>query len=184
MLRIGTWGSAGSADFVACGWRDRDPGLSEPGIKLVFSAGGRLPEFPGLRTGTRVARGAEEIAAQFSRGMDIVLVEPGSCPAAPVMAAGMWHYGWTGGDLGALAGAAVTGLALAAQPGPCAAEICRDGRSSLDGHLTAAAVRAGLACRFPGGRYRTPQVTVPLESVCLSQEAPCRVLIATCAGVL
>ncbi|MER7370206.1 acyclic terpene utilization AtuA family protein [Nonomuraea wenchangensis] len=181
MLRIGTWRSAGTADLVACGWRDSGPGPSEPGIKLIFSVGGQVPHFPGLRAGTRVARGAEEIAGQLFRGMDVVLIEPGSCPAAPVMAAGMWHYGWTGDDLGALAGAAVAGLALAAQPGPCAVEIGRDGRSSLDGHVTAAAVRASLADRFAGGRYRTPQVTVPLDAVRLSQEAPRRVRIAPMA---
>ncbi|MCK2219158.1 acyclic terpene utilization AtuA family protein [Actinomadura sp. ATCC 31491] len=128
MLRIGTWRSADTIDLVACGWRDSSPGPAEPGIKLIFSTGGRLPDLPGLRAGTRVARGAEEIAGQLLRGMDVVLIEPGSCPAAPVMAAGMWHYGWTGADLGALAGAAVAGLALAAQPGPCAVEIGRDGR--------------------------------------------------------
>ncbi|WP_188193347.1 acyclic terpene utilization AtuA family protein [Nonomuraea sp. SYSU D8015] len=182
MLRIGTWRSADSVDLVACGWRDSGPGHLETGIKLIFAIDGRVPDFPGLRTGTRVARGAEEIAGQLFRGMDVVLIEPGSCPAAPVVAAGMWHYGWTLGDLGALAGATVAGLALAAQPGPCAVEICRDGRSSLDGHVTAAAVRARLADRFSGGRYHTPEVTVPLESVRLSQEAPSRVLIAPCAG--
>jgi hypothetical protein len=182
MLRIGTWRSAESVDLVACGWHDSGPGHLETGIKLIFGIGDRVPEFPGLRTGTRVARGAEEIAGQLAHGLDVVLIEPGSCPAAPVVAAGMWHYGWTRGDLGALAGATVAGLALAAQPGPCAVEICRDGRSSLDGHVTAAAVRACLADRFSGGRYRTPEVTVPLESVRLSQEAPDRIRIAPCAG--
>ncbi|MFC7108341.1 hypothetical protein ACFQQB_52785 [Nonomuraea rubra] len=61
-------------------------------------------------------------------------------------------------------------------------EIWRDGRSSLDGDVTAAAVRADLADRFAGGRYRTPEVTVPLESVRLSQEAPSRIRIALTAG--
>ncbi|GAA3152440.1 hypothetical protein [Nonomuraea salmonea] len=37
---------------------------------------------------------------------------------------------------------------------------------------------AHRAGRFSGGRYRTPEVTVPLESVRLSQEAPSRIGIA------
>ncbi|MFC5829829.1 acyclic terpene utilization AtuA family protein [Nonomuraea insulae] len=182
MLRIGTWRSAESIDVVACGWHDDGPGPLETGIKLIYGIDGRVPAFPGLRVGPLAARGAEEIAVLLSQGLDVVLTAPGCCPAAPVVAAGMWHYGWTRGDAGPLAGATVAGLALAAQRGPCSVEIRRDGRSSLDGDVTAAAVRAGLADRFPGGRYRTPEVTVPLESVRLSQEAPSRILIALRAG--
>ncbi|MFG1705735.1 acyclic terpene utilization AtuA family protein [Nonomuraea sp. M3C6] len=183
MLRIGTWRAAESLDVVACGWRDGGPGPLETGVKLIYATGGDpVPVFPGMRTGTLAARGAEEIAKALSQGLDVVLTAPGCCPAAPVVAAGMWHYGWTKADLGALAGATVAGLALAAQPGPCVVEIWPDGRSSLDGDVTAAAVRACLAARFSGGRYRTPEVTVPLESVRLSQEAPSRIVIAPCAG--
>ncbi|SDI40904.1 acyclic terpene utilization AtuA family protein [Nonomuraea jiangxiensis] len=181
MLRIGTWGTAESADVVACGWRDTGPGLVRTGVKLIYSATGRVPELPGLRIATPVANGAEEIARALFQGLDVVLTAPDCCPAAPVVAAGMWHYGWTRGDLGALAGATVAGLALAAQPGPCVMEVHRDGHSFLDGDVTAAAVRACLAARFSGGRYRTPEVTVPLDSVHLSQEAPTRILIAPCA---
>ncbi|SEG97317.1 Protein of unknown function [Nonomuraea solani] len=175
MLRIGTWRSAESVDVVACGWRDGGPGHLETGVKLIYGTSGPLPELPGLRGGALAGRGAEEIAALLFQGLDVVFAAPGCCPAAPVVAAGIWHYGWTRGDTGALAGATVAGLALAAQPGPCAVEIWRDGRSSLDGDVTAASVRARLADRFSGGRYRTPEVTVPLESVRLSQEAPSRI---------
>ncbi|MEV4175724.1 acyclic terpene utilization AtuA family protein [Nonomuraea sp. NPDC049709] len=182
MLRIGTWRSAESVDVVACGWHDSGPGALATGIKLIYGTGGRVPELPGLRVGALPAQGAEEIAELLCQGLDVVLTAPGCCPAAPVVAAGMWHYGWTRGDVGALAGATVAGLAMAAQAGPCSVEIWRDGRSSLDGHVTAAAVRARLAARFPGGRYRTPEVTVPLESVRLSQEAPSRIRIALRAG--
>ncbi|MGW0809310.1 acyclic terpene utilization AtuA family protein [Nonomuraea sp. NPDC002799] len=182
MLRIGTWSSAGSLDVVACGWHDGGPGQVETGIKLIYGIGGALPRLPGLRAATEAARSAEEIARALLQGLDVVITAPGCCPAAPVVAAGIWHYGWTRGDLGALAGATVAGLALAAQRGPCWVEICRDGRGSLAGDVTAAAVRARLAARFSGGRYRTPEVTVPLESVRLSQEAPSRIRIAPCAG--
>ncbi|MEV4110221.1 acyclic terpene utilization AtuA family protein [Nonomuraea sp. NPDC049695] len=175
MLRIGTWWSARAVDVVACGWHDGSPGPVETGIKLIYGVGGPVPEFPGLRVGTTAATCAKEIAAALSQGADVVGTAPGCCPAAPVVAAGMWHYGWTRNDLGALAGATVAGLVLVAQPGPCAVEISRDGRGSLDGDVTAA--RACLAARFSGGRYRTPEVTVPLESVRLSQEAPSRILI-------
>jgi hypothetical protein len=179
MLRIGTWSSAGSLDIVACGWHDS--GAVQTGIKLIYEAGGPVPEFPGLRIATRVVRGAEQIARAMTQGLDVVFAEPG-CPAAPVVAAGMWHYGWTRRDPEALASATVAGLALAAQPGPCTVEIYRDGTSSIDGEVSISSVRDRLAARFSGGRYRTPEVTVPLESVRLSQEAPCRILIAPCAG--
>ncbi|MEQ4724520.1 acyclic terpene utilization AtuA family protein [Nonomuraea sp. B19D2] len=180
MLRIGTWRSARSArspDVVACGWHDGGPGPLETGIKLIYGVGGPVPEFPGLSVGAQVATCAEEIAAALSQGADVVATAAGCCPAAPVVAAGMWHYGWTRSDPGALAGATVAGLVLAAQPGPCAVELSRDGRGSLDGDVTATAVLARLVARFSGGRYRTPEVTVPLESVRLSQEAPSRLLI-------
>ncbi|MET7333153.1 acyclic terpene utilization AtuA family protein [Nonomuraea sp. NPDC005650] len=172
MLRIGTWRSAGSRDVVVCGWRDGGPEPLETGIKLIYGAGGPMPDFPGLRVGSLVARCAEEIAEALFQGVDVVATAPDCCPAAPVVAAGRWHYGWTEGDLGALAGATVAGLVMAAQPGPCAVEIRRDGRSSLDGDMRAEAVRACLAAR-----YRTPELTIPLESVRLSQEAPSRLLI-------
>ncbi|WP_043620266.1 acyclic terpene utilization AtuA family protein [Nonomuraea candida] len=178
MLRIGTWRSAESVDVVACGWHDSGPGPVATGVKLIYARGGRVPEFPGLRTAHRHARNAQEIAGLLCDGLDVVITAPGCCPAAPVVAAGMWHYGWTKGDTGPLAGATVAGLALAAQPGRCVVEIWRDGRSSLDGDVTASGVRACLAARFSGGRYRTPEVTVPLESVRLSQEAPTRIRIA------
>ncbi|GAA3590084.1 hypothetical protein GCM10022419_085790 [Nonomuraea rosea] len=182
MLRIGTWRSAESVDVVVCGWRDSGPGQLRTGTKLIYATGGPVPALPGLRVGSRAACGAGEIARALLQGLDVVITAPGCCPAAPVVAAGMWHYGWTRGDLGALAGATVAGLALAAQPGPCVAEICRDGRSSLDGNVTEPALRACLAAWFAGGRYRTPEVTVPLESVRLSQVAPSRIRIAPCAG--
>ncbi|MFI6738219.1 acyclic terpene utilization AtuA family protein [Nonomuraea sp. NPDC050451] len=168
MLRIGTWRSAGSLDVVVCGWHDGGPGPLETGIKLIYGMGGPMPDFPGLRVGTLVATCAEEIAQALFQGIDVVATAPDCWPAAPVVAAGMWHYGWTGSDLGALAGATVAGLVMAAQPGPCAAEVRRDGRSSLDGDVRAEAVRARLAG------------TVPLESVRLSQEAPSRLLITPC----
>ncbi|MEU6711985.1 acyclic terpene utilization AtuA family protein [Nonomuraea sp. NPDC046802] len=182
MLRIGTWRSAESLDVVVCAWRDSGPGHLETGIKLIYGMGRPVPELPGLRTGSRVARGAEEIAEALFQGLDVVITAPGCCPAAPVVAAGMWHYGWTRSDVGALAGATVAGLVLAAQRGPCSAEIRRDGRSSLDGDVTTTAVRDYLAARFSGGHYRTPEVTVPLESVHLSQEAPTRILISPFAA--
>ncbi|MEV0822193.1 acyclic terpene utilization AtuA family protein [Nonomuraea rubra] len=182
MLRIGTWRSPESVDVIACGWHDDGSGPLGTGVKLIYGLAGPVPHFPGLQVGDLVARSAEEVAELLVQGMDVVLTAPGGCPAAPVVAAGIWHYGWTRRDLGALAGATVAGLALAAQPGPCMVEIWRDGRSSLDGDVTAAAVRADLADRFAGGRYRTPEVTVPLESVRLSQEAPSRIRIALTAG--
>ncbi|MEV0390843.1 acyclic terpene utilization AtuA family protein [Nonomuraea sp. NPDC050643] len=183
MLRIGTWRSAESVDVVACGWRDSGPGQPRTGIKLIYGIDGRpIPDLDGLRVATLVARGAEEIAELLFDGADVVFTAPGCCPAAPVVAAGIWHYGWTRRDRGALAGATVAGLALAAQPGPCSVEIWPDGRSSLDGDVTTAAVRACLAAHFSGGRYRTPEVTVPLESVRLSQEAPSRIGIALSAA--
>ncbi|GAA3693667.1 hypothetical protein GCM10022224_068960 [Nonomuraea antimicrobica] len=184
MLRIGTWRSAESVDVVVCGWRDSDSGPFETGVKLIYGAGRPMPEFPGLRVGAPVARCAEEIAALLSQGLDVVLTAPGCCPAAPVVAAGIWHYRWTRGDTGALAGATVAGLALAAHPGPCWLELWRDGRGSLDGDVPAAAVHACLAGHFPDGRYRTPEVTVPLESVRLSQVAPSRIRIALRPGAV
>ncbi|MDX3103262.1 acyclic terpene utilization AtuA family protein [Nonomuraea angiospora] len=165
MLRIGTWRSAGSLDVVVCGWHDGGPGPLETGIKLIYGVGGPMPDFPGLRVGALAATCAEEIAEALSQGIDVVATAPGCSPAAPVVGAGMWHYGWTGNDPGALAGATVAGLVMAAQPGPCSVQICRDGRSSLDGDVRAEAARACLAG------------TVPLESVRLSQEAPSRLLI-------
>ncbi|MEU6783340.1 acyclic terpene utilization AtuA family protein [Nonomuraea angiospora] len=168
MLRIGTWRSAGSLGMVVCGWHDGDPGPLETGIKLIYGMGGPMPDFPGLRVGALMATSAEEISEALFQGIDVVATAPDCCPSAPVVAAGMWHYGWTGSHSGALAGATVAGLVMAAQPGPCAVEIHRDGRSSLDGDVRAETVRARLAG------------TVPLESVRLSQEAPSRLLITPC----
>src|SRR5262249_8097992 len=130
MLRIGTWRSAGSVDVVACGWRDGGSGPLRTGIKLIYGSGAPVPEFPGLRIGALAAHTADEIAELLSQGLDVVLTAPGCCPAAPVVASGMWHYGWTRRDAGALAGATVAGLAMTAQQGPCSVEIGRDGRSS------------------------------------------------------
>ncbi|MEV0612375.1 acyclic terpene utilization AtuA family protein [Nonomuraea sp. NPDC050404] len=132
MLRIGTWRSAESVDVVACGWHDSGPGPYRTGIRLIYAGDGPMPEFPGLRVCARPARNAEEIAGLLCAGLDVVLTAPGCCPAAPVVAAGMWHYGWTRDDEGPLAGATAAGLALVARPGPCAVEIWRDGRSSFD----------------------------------------------------
>jgi hypothetical protein len=131
MLRIGTWSSAGSLDMVVCGWHDGGPGPLQTGIKLIYGVGGPMPDLPGLRVGTLVATCAEEIAEALFQGIDVVATAPDCCPAAPVVAAGMWHYGWTGSDPGALAGATAAGLAMAARPGPCAVEVRRDGRSRL-----------------------------------------------------
>ncbi|MBN6055639.1 acyclic terpene utilization AtuA family protein, partial [Nonomuraea sp. RK-328] len=181
MLRIGVSGMHGSADMVICGWRDGRPGRLRTGVKLIFEAGGVVPRLPGLRTGTRMARGAEAIARELRDGVDVVLTAPGD-PASVVVAAGMWHYGWTSEDVGALAGATVAGLALAGQRAPCVMEIRRDGGAALDGDVKVDAVLACLAARFRAGRYPTPVVTVLLDSVRLSQEAPCRVRIAPCAG--
>ncbi|NUS07858.1 MAG: acyclic terpene utilization AtuA family protein, partial [Nonomuraea sp.] len=160
MLRIGTLGSTRPVGVVACGWHDSAPGPLVTGIKLIYPLGGPRPELPGLLVAPRALKGAEQIAAALVQGLDVVITEP-ACPAAPVVAAGMWHYGWTRADLGALAGATVAGLALAAQPGPCVAEIGRDGRSSIDAQASAESVRARVAAAFSGGRYRTPEVTVP-----------------------
>ncbi|RSN06679.1 hypothetical protein DMB42_25790 [Nonomuraea sp. WAC 01424] len=183
MLRIGTLGSAPSVGVVACGWRESGPEPLATGIKLIYTLGGPLPELPGLRIAPGALRGAEQIASALLQGLDVVITEP-ACPAAPVVAAGMWHYGWTRRDVGALAGATVAGLALATQPGVCVAEIGRDGRSSIDGQMSAAFVRARLAAAFSGGRYRTPEVTVPLEAVRLSEDTPCRIRIAPTPGIV
>ncbi|MGW7484327.1 acyclic terpene utilization AtuA family protein [Nonomuraea muscovyensis] len=187
MLRIGTSGTAGSADVVICGWRDGRRGRLRTGVKLVFQAGGGVPDLPGLRVCRRPARGAEELARALCEGFDVVVAEPGD-PAAPVVAAGLWHYGWTAGDVGPLAGATVAGLALAGLRAPCVLEVRADGGATIDGgsvpdhEVTAADVLAGLAPRFRSGRYRTPVVTVPFASVRLAQEACSRVRIAPCAG--
>ncbi|MFI7689477.1 acyclic terpene utilization AtuA family protein [Nonomuraea sp. NPDC049655] len=183
MLRIGTLGAAPSVGVVACGWHDSGPGPFTTGIKLIYTLGGPLPELPGLRIGSGALRGAEQIAAALLQGLDVVITEP-ACPAAPVVAAGMWHYGWTRRDVSALAGATVAGLALATQPGACVAEIGRDGAGSIDGQMPAESVRARVAAAFSGGRYRTPEVTVPLEAVRLSQDTPCRIRIARTPGLV
>jgi hypothetical protein len=201
MLRIGTSGMAGSADVVICGWRDDGPGGRQTGrsrrrdgrrrpaggpvrtgVKLVFEAGGVLPDLPGLRVGDLPVRGAEAITRALCEGFDVVVAEPGD-PAAPVVAAGMWHYGWTAAaDPGPLAGATVAGLALAAQRAPCVLEIGRDGGATLDGDVDATAVAALLATRSGAGRHRTPMVTVLLDSVRVTQESSSRIRIAPCAG--
>ncbi|MEU8245537.1 acyclic terpene utilization AtuA family protein [Nonomuraea sp. NPDC048916] len=181
MLRIGRWGVAESRDIVACGWRDGRPGRARTGIKLIFEAGGAVPDLPGLRVGTQVVRGAERIAWELCQGLDLVLTEPGD-PAASVVAAAIWHYGWSLDDLDALAGATVGGLALAGQPVPCVLEIRRDGGTALHGDVTTDGVLTRLSACFPAGRHPTPEVTVPLRSVRLSPGTPSGVRIAPCVG--
>ncbi|WP_205315409.1 hypothetical protein, partial [Nonomuraea lactucae] len=81
MLRIGTSGMAGSADIVICGWRDdrraarRD--RLQTGVKLLFEAGGTVPDLPGLRVARRPVEGAERIAQALRQGLDVVIAEPG-----------------------------------------------------------------------------------------------------------
>ncbi|MFI7445067.1 acyclic terpene utilization AtuA family protein [Nonomuraea indica] len=187
MLRIGTSGTAGSADVVICGWRDSRRPPVRTGVKLVFQAGGTVPALPGLRVGRRPARGVEELARALCDGFDVVVAEPGD-PAAPVVAAGMWHYGWAAGDVGPLAGATVAGLILAGLRVPCVLEVRADGGATLDGgsvpgqEVRVADLLAGLATRFRSGRCRTPVVTVPFASVRLVQETCSRVRVAPCAG--
>ncbi|MFD0476982.1 hypothetical protein ACFQ0B_58780 [Nonomuraea thailandensis] len=104
MLRIGTWRSPESVDVIACGWHDDGPGPLGTGVKLIYGLPGPVPPFPGLQVGEPIARSAEEIAELLTRGMDVVRTAPGGCPAAPVVAAGIWHYGWTRRDRGAWRG--------------------------------------------------------------------------------
>ncbi|WP_336205403.1 acyclic terpene utilization AtuA family protein [Nonomuraea sp. LPB2021202275-12-8] len=171
MLRIGTWGAAGSADLVACGWRDGQPGHLETGIKLIFEATGNVPEMPGLKVATRAVRGAPEIARALLCGLDVVLAAPDD-PAAPVVAAGIWHYGWTVADSGALASATVAGLALAGLPAPGVLEIRRDGRAWLDGGVTVADVLARVTARHP-----PDEAAALLAAVRLTQERPSRIRV-------
>lgn len=117
------------------------------------------------------------------------------------------HFGWTGTDYDALAGAVVAGhiiecgtqatggnfaffteIADLGRPGFPIAEIRRDGSSVITKHegtggaVTVDTVEAQLMYEIQGARYAGPDVTARLDSVRLTQEGPDRVLVSGVAG--
>ncbi|NKY98027.1 acyclic terpene utilization AtuA family protein [Nocardiopsis alborubida] len=154
--------------------------------------------------------GAFGIAACLDAGADIVVtgrVTDASLTVGPAAA----HFGWTPGDLDALAGATVAGhviecgtqatggnYALAEEllreghdldrPGFPLAEIHADGSAVITKHsgsggaVTTGTVTAQLVYEIAGPRYPGPDVTARLDTVRLTRQGPDRVLISGVRG--
>ncbi|KOX23649.1 acyclic terpene utilization AtuA family protein [Nocardiopsis sp. NRRL B-16309] len=154
--------------------------------------------------------GAFGIAACLDAGADIVVtgrVTDASLAVGPAIS----HFGWTGADLDALAGATVAGhviecgaqatggnYALADDllgaghrldhPGFPVAEIHADGTSVITKHpgtggaVTTGTVTAQLVYEVAGPRYPGPDVTARLDTVRLTQEGRDRVRISGTRG--
>ncbi len=154
--------------------------------------------------------GAFGIAACLDAGADIVVtgrVTDASLTVGPAAA----HFGWTPGDLDALAGATVAGhviecgaqatggnYALADEllrgghdldrPGFPLAEIHADGSAVITKHpgsggaVTTGTVTAQLVYEVAGPRYPGPDVTARLDTVLLTRQGPDRVLLSGVRG--
>ncbi len=154
--------------------------------------------------------GAFGIAACLDAGADIVVtgrVTDASLTVGPAAA----HFGWTPGDLDALAGATVAGhviecgtqatggnYALADEllreghdldrPGFPLAEIHADGSAVITKHpgsggaVTTGTVTAQLVYEVAGPRYPGPDVTARLDTVRLTRQGTDRVLISGVRG--
>ncbi|MFD8478411.1 acyclic terpene utilization AtuA family protein [Kitasatospora sp. NPDC059673] len=147
--------------------------------------------------------GAFGIAECLRGGADVV-VTGRVTDAALVVGPGIAHYGWTPGDLDALAGAVVAGhvLECGAQatggnyaffaehrnglldhPGFPLAELHADGSSVITKHpgtggvVNVGTVTAQLLYETGGPRYLGPDVTARLDTVTLTQDGPDRVRI-------
>ncbi|MFF0297375.1 acyclic terpene utilization AtuA family protein [Kitasatospora sp. NPDC004614] len=148
--------------------------------------------------------GAFGIAECLRGGADVV-VTGRVTDAALVVGPGIAHYGWTPGDLDALAGAVVAGhvLECGAQatggnyaffaehgddggldhPGFPLAELHVDGSSVITKHpgtggvVNIGTVTAQLLYETGGPRYLGPDVTARLDTVTLTQDGPDRVRI-------
>ena len=149
--------------------------------------------------------GGAGIAACLDAGADVVVTGRVS-DAALVSGPAAAHYGWSAGDLDALAGAVVAGhvLECGAQatggnyafftehdvrhPGFPVAEIEADGSSVITKHpgtggaVTVGTVTAQLLYETAGARYAGPDVTARLDSVRLSADGPDRVRISGVRG--
>ncbi|MDY0813875.1 acyclic terpene utilization AtuA family protein [Kitasatospora purpeofusca] len=144
--------------------------------------------------------GAFGIAECLRHGADVV-VTGRVTDAALVVGPAAAHFGWTAGDLDALAGAVVAGHVLecgaqatggnyaffrehdVTRPGFPLAEIHADGSSVITKHpgtggaVTVGTVTAQLLYETGGPRYLGPDVTARLDTVRLTGDGPDRVRI-------
>ena len=194
------------------------------GVKIVTNAGGlnpaalaarlrELAERAGLSVriahveGDDVLPRAAElgIAAALRAGADVVVagrVTDASLVVGPAIA----RFGWTRGDLDALAGATVAGHVLECgtqatggnysffgehdvrRPGFPLAEVYADGSSVITKHpgtggaVTPGTVTAQLLYETAGPRYAGPDVTTRLDTLRLSEDGPDRVRIRGVVG--
>ncbi|OLL71947.1 hypothetical protein Ae168Ps1_0320 [Pseudonocardia sp. Ae168_Ps1] len=146
------------------------------------------------------------IAGALAAGADVVVtgrVTDASLTAGPAA----WWHGWTPDDHDALAGAVTAGHVIECgahatggnfsgfravpgmvKPGFPIAEIAADGSSVITKHaadggtVTVDTVTAQLLYEIQGPRYLNPDVTVHLDTVRLTQEAPDRVAIGPVTG--
>lgn len=144
--------------------------------------------------------GGGGIAACLRAGADVV-VTGRVTDAALVSGAAQAHFGWRPEDLDQLAGAVAAGHVLECgtqatggnysffgahdllRPGFPLAEIAADGSSVITKHpgtggaVTTGTVTAQLLYETAGARYAGPDVTVRLDTVRLTEEAPDRIRI-------
>ncbi|MEO3814155.1 acyclic terpene utilization AtuA family protein, partial [Sphaerisporangium sp. B11E5] len=150
--------------------------------------------------------GGRPIATALEAGADVV-VTGRVTDAALVTGPGMWHFGWTAGDLDALAGSVVAGHVIEcgcqATGGNYAffeeipdlptcgfpiAELHADGSSVITKHpgtggaVTTGTVTAQLLYEIASPQYPGPDVTTHFDTIHLTQQAPDRVHITGVRG--
>ena len=160
----------------------------------------------GSPLGAHAYLGAFGIARAVASGADIV-VTGRVTDASVVLGPAIAHFGWTRGDLDALAGCTAAGhviecgtqatggnypffteIADLVHPGFPIAEVRADGSSVITKHpgtagvVTVDTVTAQLLYEVGDGRYAGPDVTTRLDSVRLTDAGPDRVLISGVRG--
>ncbi len=149
--------------------------------------------------------GAAGIATCLRAGADVV-VTGRVTDASLVVGPGMAHFGWSAGDLDALAGAVVVGHVLECgtqatggnysfsdrhdvrRPGFPLAELHADGSAVITKHphtggaVTTGTVTAQLLYEIQGARYAGPDVTTRVDTIRLAQDGPDRVRISGTVG--
>jgi Acyclic terpene utilisation family protein AtuA len=185
----------------------RVPDLIQAGHRLANTdTGERLGEAGVTPLTAHAYLGGLPIAQALAAGADVV-VTGRVTDAALVVGPGMWHFGWTGDDLDALAGAVVAGHAIEcgcqatggnysfftevphlAQAGFPLAEIAADGSAVITKHpgtggeVSVGTVTAQLLYEISGPRYLNPDVTARFDTIALEQLGADRVMISGVRG--
>ncbi len=185
----------------------RLPGLLADGHELANSdTGERLADLGVTPLTAHAYLGGLPIAKALAAGADVV-VTGRVTDAALVVGPGMWHFGWGGDDLDALAGAVAAGHIIEcgcqatggnysffgevpdlAHAGFPLAELAADGSAVITKHpgtggqVSVGTVTAQLLYEIGSPRYLNPEVTARFDAIELSQAGPDRVLVRGTRG--